>query len=41
MEAKSQHPERFTRPIKIALTATKVGINLPREAFSAIKYLQA
>ena len=41
MEAKSQHPERFTKPIKIALPATKVGINLPREALPAIKYLQA
>ena len=41
MEARSQHPERFSKPIKIALPATQVGINLPRETLPAINYLQA
>lgn len=39
-EAFKKHPERFSKKIKVLLPPAKVGINLPKEAQPAIKYLQ-
>ncbi len=39
-EAFKKHPERFSKKLKVQLPPVKVGINLPKEAQPAFKYLQ-
>lgn len=38
--ARKKNPERFSRPIKVALPPAQVGINLPKDTQPAIRYLQ-
>ncbi len=38
-EAFKKHPERFSKKLKVQLPPVKVGINLPKEAQPAFKYL--
>lgn len=40
-KAFEKHPERFSGKLKVQLPPSKVGINLPKEAQPAIKYLQS
>lgn len=38
--AREKNPERFSKPIKVALPPAQVGINLPKDTQPAIRYLQ-